>query len=378
MHLTLHLTTNCNMRCSYCYAQPHAGQAMSIDVARKALHLGARMTDGPCGVILFGGEPLLCKPLIAEIVDYARWMEREKRGRFLFKMTTNGALLDPAFLEYSVRNDILIAMSFDGVREAQDRHCRFADGRPTFDQLIPRLRMLLEVRPYASVLMTVNPDTVHHLVESVEFLMNINTRYIILSLNYAAPWEERDFKRLAKQMKILGGKYVEWTEQGRKFYLSPFDVKISSHVNKHCYQKERCELAARQISIDPAGYLYPCVQFTKAGPQSEWCIGSVDAGIDEHRRTLLRLQSDAEKKFCIDCAVKERCNNSCGCLNWQTTGSINEVSPVLCRYEQMMMPIADRVAEKLYKSREPHFLHKHYNDAYPALSLIEDGLTVDS
>jgi uncharacterized protein len=38
------------------------------------------------------------------------------------------------------------------------------------------------------------------------------------------------------------------------------------------------------------------------------------------------------------------------------------------------MPIADRVAERLYKKRNPLFLHKHYNAAYPALSLLEDSL----
>lgn len=54
-------------------------------------------------------------------------------------------------------------------------------------------------------------------------------------------------------------------------------------------------------------------------------------------------------------------------------GSINEVSPVLCRYEQMLIPIADRIARKLYKRRDPVFLHKHYNAAYPVLSLLEDA-----
>jgi uncharacterized protein len=133
-------------------------------------------------------------------------------------------------------------------------------------------------------------------------------------------------------------------------------------------------LAARQISVDPQGFLYPCVQFTKAGPESNWCIGSVDGGVREDRRSALREQSEAEKRACSGCALKDRCNNTCGCLNWQTTGTVNEVSPVLCRYEQMLVPVADRAAEKLYKKRDPNFLHKHYNAAYPVLSLLEDTM----
>jgi uncharacterized protein len=62
-------------------------------------------------------------------------------------------------------------------------------------------------------------------------------------------------------------------------------------------------------------------------------------------------------------------------LNWQTTGSVAQASPVLCRHEQMLLPIADRVAETLYKERNQLFLQKHYNPAYPVLSFIEDQAT---
>jgi uncharacterized protein len=120
--------------------------------------------------------------------------------------------------------------------------------------------------------------------------------------------------------------------------------------------------------------LYPCVQFTKEGPQSDWCIGDVYNGIDEEARKQIYIRSEKEKKSCTGCAVKNRCNNTCGCLNWQTTGSIDKISPVLCKYEQVIMPIADRIGKVLYKSREPLFIQKHYNVAYPILSLFDDML----
>jgi uncharacterized protein len=283
-----------------------------------------------------------------------------------------GLLLDEAFLRFAVRNDVLIAMSFDGIREAHDLHRRLPNGGPTFDVLLERLRILLAVRPYASVLMVVNPQTAAFLVDSVSFLLDEGCRYLIVSLNYAADWNEADFKTLTRQYQKLGSLYIKWTRAGRKFYLSPFEVKLSSHIHRHCHRKERCELAERQISVDPQGYLYPCVQFPQAGPESPWCIGHVSTGIDETARRKLYEQSQAEKPFCAGCAIQERCNNTCGCLNWQTTGTINGISPVLCRHERMLVPIADRVGRILYRKRDPRFLHKHYNAAYPVLSLLED------
>ncbi len=372
MHFTLHLSQRCNMRCSYCYAPPCDSPVMPEAVGRAAIDLGARMSEGSCGIIFFGGEPLLHRDLIAALTDYAA---RHPSGRlFHHKITTNGTLLDGEFLDFAVRSQMLVAMSFDGVREAHDAHRRAASGAPTWDLLLPKLNMLLEARPYSSVFMVVNPDTAQYLDASASFLIeDIGVRYLIVSLNYAADWTEDDFEVLRKQYEKLGDRYVRWTRAGRKFYFSPFEVKISSHVNRDCYQKERCELAQRQVSVGPDGTLYPCVQFTHAGPDSGWRVGHVDTGVDEAARARLGRESSADKPECDGCAIQQRCNNTCGCLNWQTTGGINTVSPVLCRHEQTVLPVADRVAHTLYRERHPLFLHKHYNEAYPFLSLIEDS-----
>jgi hypothetical protein len=59
-------------------------------------------------------------------------------------------------------------------------------------------------------------------------------------------------------------------------------------------------------------------------------------------------------------------------LNWQTTGSVTRVSPVLCRSEQMLTMVADEVGARLFAEQNPRFLQKHYDPAYPILSLLED------
>lgn len=372
MHLTLHLTRSCNLRCSYCYSPPKPGPAMTLETGRRALALGATLGEDSCGIVFFGGEPLLHKDLMRALVAEARQMQGRGQGRFHFKLTTNGLLLDEDFLRFAVDEDILIAMSLDGVPAAHDRHRRLPDGSPSFDRLLPKLRMLLAARPYASVLMVVNPDTVALFTESVCFLLDEGCRYLIVSLNYAGPWTESDLEELERQYQRLGDLYVEWTRQGRKFYLSPFEVKISSHIQGEEVCKEHCELGQRQISVDPQGFLFPCVQFVAAGPTSDWCIGNVAAGIDEAARARLHDRSQAEKAPCRQCAIRRRCHNTCGCLNWQTTGSVARVSPVLCRHEQMLLPIADRVAETLYREQNALFLNKHYNPAYPVVSFLED------
>jgi uncharacterized protein len=345
---------------------------MSTEVAFGALALAARLGGSSCGLVFFGGEPLLHVPLIRAVVARARELTRAGALPFHFKVTTNGLALDRAFLDFSLAHDILVAMSFDGVREAHDAHRRLADGRPSFAVLLDRLRLLLDVRPYASVITVVSPDTVAHLCDTVGLLLALGCRYLIVSLDYSAPWREEHLRLLEGQYQRLGEQYLELTRAGRKFYLSPFEVKIASHVKGAAYGEDRCELGRRQLSVDPGGHLFPCVQFTRAGPSSEWCVGHVDTGIGEAARARIRRAAHDDQAPCAACAIRQRCNHTCGCLNWQTMGKVGAVSPVLCRHEQIILPIADRVAETLYRERNEHFLHKHYDPAYPLLSLIED------
>lgn len=185
---------------------------MTLETGRRALELGARRCEGSCGIVLFGGEPLLHKDLLHDLVAEARHMEQHGQGRFHFKLTTNGLLLDDEFLQYALDEDILIAMSLDGVREAHDRHRRLPDGSPSFDRLLPKLRLLLSARPYASVLTVVNPDTVQFLTESVSFLLDEGCRYLVVSLNYAGAWTEPDLDELRRQYERLS----ELADYGRR------------------------------------------------------------------------------------------------------------------------------------------------------------------
>ncbi len=369
MNYTLHLTNNCNMACKYCYVDRKNGSVMDLDTAKKAVDMAAASKKSSVGIVFFGGEPLMHKELIYDVVEYCRWKEKDSEVRFHYKVTTNGLLLDEAFMKFSSENNLFIALSHDGSQAAHDKNRVDIQDHGTFEGLSEKIRLLLSSRPYAPVLMTVNPDTAEYYAESVEYLYEQGFRYIICSLNYAGKWSKSSMQTLKKEYRKLSDFYMAKTLKEEKFYLSPFEVKISSHINQETYCTERCELGNKQISVAPDGGLFPCVQFVG---DEQYCIGNVDAGIDEKKRSAIFEANEHEKESCGTCAVRKRCNHFCGCLNKQTTGSIQKVSPVLCMHERMLLPIADKLAEKLYKKRNALFIQKHYNDMFPMVSLVED------
>lgn len=369
MHYTLHLTNGCNMNCKYCYVDHNNTQYMSLETAKQVVDLASFNARAPVGIIFFGGEPILCKEVIYETIDYCRWKEKREGKTYYFKITTNGLLLDENFMEQSIKEDIFIALSHDGIEAAHNKNRIDKNGQGTFTALSPKIDLLLAKRPYSPVMMVVNPDTVEHYSASVRYLYNRGFRYIICSLNYAGSWDDAHMKILRRQYERLADFYYERTMLEDKFYLSPFEVKISSHVNKNNYCHERCELGKKQISAAPNGDLYPCVQFVG---KSNYSIGHASMGINYEKQLDLYELNEVEKESCKDCELSSRCNHYCGCMNMQTTGSINKVSPVQCAHERILIPIVDKLAQKLYKKRNAMFIQKHYNEMFPLISLIED------
>ena len=367
------------MRCRYCYDSAHPGGDMDFDTAAAAIQVAikavqAKGDDQSLGVIFFGGEPLLCRDLIQRIVRFCGEIEASTGQTFHFKVTTNGLLLDEAFLTHPDTAGIFVALSHDGVQAAHDAHRVDAAGRSTFERLRPQIDLLIRHRPYAPVMLVVTPETVSSYAQSVAWLFDRGFRYLICSLNYAGAWQEPDMEELRRQYEAIAEWYSQKIIAEAKFYFSPFEVKISSRIFPGRCQREQCELGMRQISVAPDGQLYPCVQFAANGGDPAYAIGHVRSGIDEAARQKLYHANAREKETCAQCAIRLRCNHHCGCLNRQSTGRIDRASPVLCAHERIVLPIADRLAARLFKRRSPMFVQKHYNELFPLVSLVEDSV----
>ena len=362
------------MRCDYCYSPPLRRIDMTEEVTRKAVEYAAQLYPVNAGIIFFGGEPLLRKDLIKSTISYCKQMESQMECRFHYKVTTNGLLLDNEFLEYSNSVGLLVALSVDGIEQANDLHRKKISGEGTFEILNSRIDLLLSWQPYANALIVISPETVQYYTPSVEYLLEKGFKYIVASLNYAGNWTDKHIRELKRQYRKLVELYERLILRQKKFYFSPFEMKLASHIKGKDLLCQRCVLGKRQVSVAPDGTIYPCVQFVQDGVSNkEYSIGDVWNGIDEVKRDQLYQLSLEREESCLECAIKTRCNNNCSCLNWQTTGVINKISPVLCETERIIIPIVDRMGERLFRRRAPMFIQKHYNAVYPILSLLDDN-----
>ena len=342
MNLTLHLTENYNMDCSYCVREK-CPRDMTEDVLYKACEL-AFSRGQRAGLCFFGGEPLLRKDLIYKALDYCKEKSEQTGMVFNCKMTTNGTLLDEAFLERAVKAEMGIGLSFDG--KAQDVCRFFVGGQPTSSVVEQKAKLLLKYMPGSTALATIAPQAVPYYAESVKYLHDLGFKKVSFVIAYGSRvnWTDDDLDALREQLQKTTSYLKELFINKEHFFMSPFITKIRDCISGH-NSAERCHLGVRQMPVTPGGDLYPCTSFIG---DSKYLLGNVFDGLDE-AKVIGMAKRSSTPETCVSCDLVKRCTNSCGCANRMNTGDENKVSPLQCTYERMLIEISDALGEELYQ-----------------------------
>ena len=135
--VTLGVTEQCNLRCSYCvysenYPQrrAHSPQHMSMEVAHQAVdYLREHNSPDikPPWIGFYGGEPLLRFDFIRAVTDYAQQVF--PKGSLQYTLTSNGTILNQQMLKFLVDKQINLMISLDGPQHTHDRKRLFVNNK---------------------------------------------------------------------------------------------------------------------------------------------------------------------------------------------------------------------------------------------------------
>jgi uncharacterized protein len=148
--LSLNVSSACNLSCSYCYAdrggfggaQP---AAMEKSVAFAAVDRLLAVSDlkYPVTIGFLGGEPLVNRRLVHEVVAYANAAAAATGADVRYSITTNGTLLAPEDIELFRNSACAVTVSIDGGKAAHDRQRPLLSGAGSYDLLRSRIAPLL-------------------------------------------------------------------------------------------------------------------------------------------------------------------------------------------------------------------------------------------
>lgn len=362
MHLTLSLTHDCNLRCTYCYGGEKGSRRMSPEVMERALDLAFGHIDPVIQVTPFGGEPLLEPDLVDALATSARRRADETGKTLRFGITTNGTLLKGRRLDILEKHGFEVTVSLDGDRASHDSARVFPDGSGSFDAVLEGLRRARERLGQVRTMTVVHPGNVERMASSFDLVASLGVNHIVFTIEYESGWDEDAMAGLASSLDALADRVAVQFRAGNDVAVQPFHGKIITRLKEGYCARDMCDFGCSEIAVAPSGNLYPCDRLIgeDGEAQRDVCIGHVDTGVDVEKVASLREPKDRPKRDCDGCAILDRCMWWCGCVNRALTGRVDEVSDLLCALEQIQVRASDRLASTLYEEGNQAFMRRYY------------------
>jgi len=324
--MELFLTEACNLRCDYCFvATKRAYRRMSWEVAKRAIDFLMKESkeEKEVEILFFGGEPLLAFPLMRKVAEYAVQKADSLGKKVSFTCTTNATLLTEEHLRFAQQYGFLYLLSIDGVKEVHDKYRVKANGQGSFDDIMKKLPMLKRLQGWLGTRMTVNPDTVHRLSESVQALFEMGINQFLIGVNTDVPWSKEAMRTYAREMKKVWEFYQQKKREGAPIRIVEFDETLEERRNRLC-SVWGCDAGRTRVAVSIDGKLYPCARFVSTYPEidGKYCLGDVWQGWTDLEKRLDLMAGLERRTKCQNCKLASFCTGGCPAVNLYTTGNL--------------------------------------------------------
>lgn len=347
--LCLHVAHTCNLTCDYCFASQgnFCGERglMSFDVGKRAIdflieHSGNRKN---LEVDFFGGEPLMNFEVVKQIVAYARSIEGKHGKNFRFTLTTNGVLIDDDVIDFANRECHNVVLSLDGRRQVHDRLRKTANGKGSYDLIVPKFQKMVEKRGgkgyYIRGTFTHNnPDFTNDIFHMLDLgFTELSMEPVVCAPNDPYALTDEDIEIVCRQYEILAEEMIKREKQGRGFTFYHYMIDLTGGP---CIYKRisGCGSGTEYFAVTPWGELFPCHQFV--GDET-YSMGDIWKGItNQEKQQQFKLCNAYAREECRDCWAKLYCSGGCAANAYHAAGSISGVYEQGCRLFKKRMECA--------------------------------------
>lgn len=313
--LSVALSEACNLNCTYCNVDKQS--KTSIDPILFLQEFNKIRTQNPKEKIqidFFGGEPLLHFNKIKYI------LETINDTNVQYVMPTNGLLLDQEKLNYLIKHNVRISLSFDGLWQDINRPQHNTKG--TFDIFIDKKDFFNQLN--LSIHCMIAPGN-YNILENHLFLLNYGANAEIAIIKDINVWDNSSIEKLINSFEELFLYYEADTTRlfpaSFMYYLRHVLINKSKHI-----EIKSCGASENYFSFSE-NKLIACNRF-KDEPQ-----------IEEKIPEFLNMEK------CQTCEVKGYCRRGCLYENIKNDGPIDEIciffKYIYNRIDKMLITLKD-------------------------------------
>ncbi len=334
-------TSDCNLRCKYCFEETmHCGSITPItDIRakfdyfldhffRKFLEemidintsLGRRETD----ITFHGGEPLLIgHDLLRKGCEIIKSYPNTTIG-----MQTNSSLVDDEFIDIFLKYGIQIGTSIDGPKYMHDKYRVDIADCGSFDRVYRNIMKMKERGVSVGALATVTDVTVN---SPEDFYNFFKKNHIDFSFNpcFTDPNLPKTYKPLDTNsyIKFAREMFDIWiNDQDSDLSITCFERIISAMCVKREIHMEVCsfipDCSRTTVAIAPNGNFYRCLHYCM---DDKHCIGNIADDCLEIALGNDKFAQRCEYLFsndCKDCDIQAYCNGGCPYVAETINGTI--------------------------------------------------------
>lgn len=357
-NITLCVTSDCQLRCTYCYERHKGTDYMTFDTAKKYIDM---IIDGSKGMDKYinekyhkfivlefiGGEPFLAVDLIDQVCDY--WVDRLTDlnhpwlTRFRISICSNGVnYFDKRIQDFIRKWGLLLSLSItlDGNEELHNA-CRHYKGTTIgcYDVAHAACQDLMNRGVELGSKMTYAPENIPYMYDAM--IAMIDDGYTDISSNcaYEPEYTIEDAKLFYEQGKKIADECLRRNlDLEDEYHIAIFDNTYFRPKDDNDNQNW-CGGTGSMIACDYDGNIYPCIRYMSMSlgdDQPPLIIGNVDDGmlvtpeqqkiIEDMKKIDRRTQSTDE---CYYCPIAEGCA-WCSAWNYQLYGTADKRCTRIC------------------------------------------------
>ncbi|HNR53467.1 MAG TPA: radical SAM protein [Candidatus Dojkabacteria bacterium] len=311
MRLVLSLTSDCNLRCIYCYAE--AGKlhkTMSWETAKSAIdetmrNLLEERKEKFQLTFHGGGEPFVAFKLMKKAVEYvnSKW-----KGKKDFSVVTNGTLITSEIADWLAEKDFRLTVSIDGPAEIQNRQRPKANGEGSYEDAISGAMLLKERGLKFGIRSTITNANVYHMEDLLKIAKDLDCS---LKLEPFTPVGRGVDEEILSQDAYF--KQFMLASKLAKEMGVPLKSTYSSGLDPKCIF---CAGDGEMFCVLPDGKVSTCSRVTKGDDflASTFIVGEINAdglNINPERVEELRHLNVMFYDQCRDCFAKWYCMGGC-------------------------------------------------------------------
>jgi len=276
-----------------------------------------------------GGEPLLNFPVIVEIVEYAKTVNRRFKKNVSFVICTNLSLLNNEILSFLKKHHIEVSTSLDGPKELHDSNRILRDGGSSYELFVKNLEMTRSVmgEDSAGALLTITRTNINRLREVIDEYVRLGFRNIFLrSLNPYGYAQKKTGKKLQYSIDDYVAAYkdalqyiIDLNIQGHHFSESFTTILLTRILTPFAtgFVDLQSPTGAGILGViyDHDGSIYPCDEgrMLAAMGDPHFCLGDVhkntyrDIFLNQKLRKIVAASCVETIPGCHSCVYQPYC-----------------------------------------------------------------------